>query len=478
VLSCRCLSTLAVLARTVVVALLVWTAPEPAEALVGWPGRASVGDARAAVSHVHRARVVCRETISGNQKTVFYCRTGYVCAPNGRCSAGPELRRQKERELAEQARERAASARQRAEQRLNEERRALGPERGGPRWNDPRVVPTPRYGRPRPPQSAPVRNTFVAVPRPAAQRLTRAQIAIGIQRQIIALAAAARTAQANDPNREVVLSMMRNVIREHKIPITVDELLEECTEPSTTQTGSTRSYPLRWRPQDIPDEIEARNLCDHARNDPSELQSCRAFQFGQVVMAVEPTLRAICSMQEAPQRQENLAALGACAERRFRNAWLVGNGSVSIATSGTIADGGKQCDAVQARRSSPLRDRLRKALAQAGMADEADSEPEPASAATTTPTPDPAPSARTLSDADEIFCAYIARRSVRGELRTGGGAPIPAYCRAAMDEAKSCTDQTCTMADVIAEHEKRNAPELPWGAADREEIDTLLKSIE
>jgi tetratricopeptide (TPR) repeat protein len=84
--------------------------------------------------------------------------------------------------------------------------------------------------------------------------------------------------------------------------------------------------------------------------------------------------------------------------------------------------------------------------------------------------------AATVHGADQGFCAFIARKAVRGELTPGGGAKIPDYCRSAMDDAKSCAEQKCSIADIIDREERDNSrPLFHWGADDYQAIEALQK---
>jgi hypothetical protein len=65
---------------------------------------------------------------------------------------------------------------------------------------------------------------------------------------------------------------------------------------------------------------------------------------------------------------------------------------------------------------------------------------------------------------------------VRGELTRDGGDQIPDYCRKAVDKAKSCAEQKCSMADIIDQQERNNAHQVPWGVKDYQAIDKLQSS--
>lgn len=88
------------------------------------------------------------------------------------------------------------------------------------------------------------------------------------------------------------------------------------------------------RVPDILPEIEKRGLCAQAKGD-DELAACRAYQFGQVVMNVEPELKALCKAQENDPQEKNLEALGECAENKFRNAWASREGKLEILSTKT-----------------------------------------------------------------------------------------------------------------------------------------------
>jgi len=109
----------------------------------------------------------------------------------------------------------------------------------------------------------------------------------------------------------------------------------------------------------------------------------------------------------------------------------------------------------------------------------AEPEPAPAEQAAATPTPAPAETTEPPRSDDDPFCAFIARRSLRGELTAGGGSAIPDYCRSAVDAAKSCAEQKCSMADVLDEQDRNNAQkQLPWGSDDYQAIAKLQRDVQ
>src|SRR5262249_25784372 len=153
-----------------------------------------------------------------------------------------------------------------------------------------------------------------------------------------------------------------------------------------------------------------------------------SFQFGQIVMKVEPELRALCKLQENDFQERDVAALGECAERKFRNAWALRDGVVLADTRGNFVTSGPRCPVIESIES--LRDMIKRLLAGAGVRDAAPdsavAEPTPAVEATPPPAaPPPVEAAAPPRSDDDPFCAFIARRAVRGELTPGGGSAIP-----------------------------------------------------
>jgi hypothetical protein len=103
----------------------------------------------------------------------------------------------------------------------------------------------------------------------------------------------------------------------------------------------------------------------------------------------------------------------------------------------------------------------------------------PADQTAAPPAPPRAEAARPPPSDDDPFCAFIARKAVRGELTAGGGSAIPDYCRSAVDAAKSCAEQKCSTADVIDEQDRNNAQKpLPWGSDDNEAISKLQRDVQ
>jgi len=121
-----------------------------------------------------------------------------------------------------------------------------------------------------------------------------------------------------------------------------------------------------------------------------------------------------------------------------------------------------------------IRKRIRKAIEDMkdyhdGEAPSAD-DPPPSPTEKTEAAPAPVLDPTNSTDDDDPFCAFIARKAVRGELTPGGGAAMPDYCRKAVDAAKTCEEQKCSMADIIERQERETGKVLPWGSEDYQAI--------
>jgi hypothetical protein len=410
----------------------------------------------------------------------YFCRDGFTCdVANNRCIPGPHLLKKLSaaREAARQAtlkhnRYLASSAQQ-------SNSKTLGYDMGSYYyiWNgDPREIPTPRYrgGGGIPSGGASRSTTSRSAPMNAQVR----QYTVRPQHrdQLLALLAAARSFAPNDLNRAGAVKLLRRFVHDNKVPVDVDALLD-CGKPDTAPPDQIKTVPLRWDEAGIQSEIQKRHLCDQVKND-DELKACKDYQFGQVVMSVEPEIKALCKAQENDPQEKDLDALGECAEAKFRNA-LATDGKIRISVNGPAVAGTKACPAIDAKNVESLRDRLRRALAAAHVYDSDDDTPDD------TPSPqtqqpaqaDQAPAAPPeANDDDDPYCDFIARKAVRGELKSGGGAQIPDYCRKAMDQAKSCEEQKCSMADIIdREEHDRSRPPFHWGADDYQAIEAHQK---
>jgi hypothetical protein len=197
-------------------------------------------------------------------------------------------------------------------------------------------------------------------------------------------------------------------------------------------------------------------------------------------LSKEPDLKAPCKAQDHDSEEKDLNALGECVEAKLRNAWEDGrDGKISIPLHATTVPVTEACPAIDVQDIESLRDRLKRRLAEANVGDSDDDTPDQPPPAPTQQSaqtePSPAAPADTGSD-DDPFCAFIARKAVRGELTPEGGARIPDYCRSAMDKAKSCAEQKCSMADIIGREERDNSrPLFHWGADDYQAIEALQK---
>jgi hypothetical protein len=412
----------------------------------------------------------------GRTTCTYFCQNGFICdLANKKCLPGPERLREAQKMLDEANRIKKDLNGEKAKERNAKEAQMFGNQRGEYyyKWDgNPKEIPTPRY-RPQynfgyvkgsPSQSTPVRRAFSSAPSRFA-----------VRSYLATLLTSARRLPAGDPSRASIIAAARALIASNNIPFDVDAFL--CQSAALPANSGLPAVSVEWKVADIEQEVLDRGLCKDAGDDKSQ---CVAQKFGLVVLDVEPEIRARCKAQEQDPQEQNIDALAACADRMLRNAW-----SQSPPPAAPSRASAEQCQPPAAsvpRRDSAddLRRRLRAALAAAGEGDEAPeadttipsaeaAAPESAQAAAP-PAADP--------DTDEAFCAYIARKSVRGELTPGDGVPIPEYCKKAFDTAKSCTEQSCSMADVIAEEERRQKSNaLPWGAADRESIAALQKPL-
>jgi hypothetical protein len=429
------------------------------------------------------ASVTCAVRQQGQTTITYFCEDGFTCdMPNKKCLPGPARLKAAQKILDEAAQNTYNFNRDQIAQRSATEARAFGYAKGQTYylWNgDPKEMPTPRY-RPRftlaPGTSASRQATIQRRQQQVSRNVGRTQ---PVATRIVVLLNAALQYQPRDPNRVNIVKTARKFVRDNKIPLDIDEFLA-CGDPTTVRSDSSKSYQLRWRVPDIIPEIEKRGLCDKAKDDEKK-EACQKEQFGLVIMSVEPDIRALCKLQENDFQETDMQALGECAERKFKNAWALRDGAVPAAQTENALDQGRNCQPLTSDKLDDLRKRLRVALNKAGV-------PEDDEIATTSPgvpSPEVPPQAEIQpadlehADIDEAFCAYIAYKSVRGELTPGGGAAIPAYCRTAVEDAKSCQEQKCSMADIVVEQEKRTKTNaLPWGSADQEAITALTRTVE
>lgn len=423
------------------------------------------------------ANVICAVVERGRTTCTYFCQNGFICdLANRKCLPGPERLKEAQKMLDEAKRMKKDINGEKAKERSAKEAQMFGNQRGEYYYiwdGNPKEIPTPRY-RPQynfgyvkgsPSQSTPVRRTYSSAP---SRFVVRSYLAT--------LLTSAQRLPAGDPSRASIIAAARALIASNNIPFDIDRFL--CQSAALPESQGRPALSVEWTVADVEQEVLDRGLCADAGDDKSR---CLAQNFGIVVLDVEPEIKARCKAQEQDPQEQNITALAVCADRMLRNAWSQSSASPTAASRAKA----EQCPpppVSSARRDNTddLRRRLRAALAARGERDEApeadttvpaDTQaPEPAQVAGAPPARDP--------DTDEAFCAYIARKSVRGELTPGGGTPIPEYCKKALDAAKACTEQSCSMADVIAEEERRQKSNaLPWGAADRESIAALQRPL-
>lgn len=424
--------------------------------------------------------VTCGVRRNGSYTCTYFCRDGFICdVPNMRCLPGPEIKR-KLSELQEKARKAAYVANKGTDQRQKQSNReAFGYNKGSTyyRWNgDPRIIPTPRNR-----QGGGFYESSASRMSTPSRPIRQVSVPAPVRRQLLSLIVGVRSLPAGDPKRAAAVQLLRKYVKQNRIPIDADELAD-CGLDAPAQSGQSRMFRLRWDIPGIEDEIEKRQLCATAASE-EEARTCKAYQFGQVVMDVEPELKALCKLQENDFKEEDPAALGECAERKFINALARRDGWVTTATNGLLSEKGRQCPAIQEDKVESLRDMLKRALAEKWAKEDADrnaepGDPPPGPPSTSPPeTPAEQPKSESAaSDPDEDpYCAFIARKSVRGELTPGGGTSIPDYCRQSIDKEKSCEQQKCGMADIIAEQERRNERRHPWGVEDYQGIAELQR---
>ena len=423
------------------------------------------------------ASVTCAVRRNGKFICTYFCQDGFVCdVANNRCNPGTEIKR-KLSDLIEKTRKSALAynhSRAASDTQTNNEITGNGYTSVVYYWNgDPKEIPSPHY--------ISGGNVSYRTGSSSARPLSPKKYVVRkpVRDKLLAYVSAARSFAPGDPNRAAAAKMLRQYVRDNKVPVDVDELLNCGAQPASKADDRAASFQLHWTVPDIESEIEKRGLCKQAQGDEA-LAACQAYQFGQVVMAVEPELKAICKLQENDFEEKDLEALGACAENKFRNALASRDGKVPLANSyAAAAAQANSCPAVAITPDSveSLRDRLRRALAAANAGDDDDTDAvtpspradTPASPQVATQDAQPAP-----ADDEDPFCAFIARRAVRGELTLGAGDKIPDYCHNAVDDAKTCEQQKCSMADVIDRQEHNNPAErMPWGVDDYQGIQKL-----
>lgn len=419
-----------------------------------------------------RANVICAVVERGRTTCTFFCQNGYTCdLANRKCLPGPEVLKKVHKMLDEASRLKRNLNGDKIKERTAKEAQMFGQQRGQYyyKWDgNPKEMPTPRY---RPQYNFAYTKGTPRVSTPVRRVSSNAPSRIVVRSYLETLLTSAQRLPVGDSSRANIITTARTLVASNKIPFDIDAFLCHSAELPASQGRSNTS--VAWKVADVEQEVIDRGLCAEAGD--KKIQ-CVAENFGLVVLEVEPEIRARCRAQEQDP-ELNIGAVAACADRMLRNAWS----QTTPARASTRASA-EQCPPPSASPSRPdsgadLRRRLKAALA--ALPDTVDvSEPE---TSVGTPAPEPAKTDAPPppdADMDEAFCSYIARRSVRGELTPGDGTPLPEYCKKAFETAKSCTDQSCSMADVIAEEERRQKSNaLAWGAADRESIAALQKPL-
>lgn len=435
------------------------------------------------------ASVTCAVRRHGQLVCTFFCQDGFICdVPNNRCLPGPQAQ-QKLSAVQEATRQQTlkynrylASAAEQSNSQL------LGYDMGSTYYiwdGDPLEIPTPRYrqgggifssGAGRPMTSGAPAPRQSAVPNDPVQ-----------QARILIAALLDPNLPSNLRNQYLSTLHLLNMRAPKKVPPLAAQDLQCIRTPP--QSGSDAQLPpLRlceggWDLSNMPKEgIALTGLCKGI-TDEDEYADCAKQNYGTAVLTAIPDMASYC--YEGPDY--SMDDVAECAKRKFKKAWddkiyhhippdpdkcavVPPPPPPTWTTPGTASCKTKELS---------LRERLCRDYPKiCGKPDDDDTPDQPQPAPTqqpaqTEPTPD-AP-ADTSSD-DDPFCAFIARKAVRGELTPGGGAQIPDYCRSAMDKAKSCAEQKCSMADIIDREEHDNSlPPFHWGADDYQRIEALQK---
>lgn len=417
------------------------------------------------------ANVICAVVERGRTTCTYFCQNGFICdLANRKCLPGPQRLKEAQKMLDEANRMKRDLNSEKIKERSAKEAQMFGNQRGQYyyKWDgNPKEIPTPRY---RPQYTFGYSKGSPNASRPARRASSSAPSRFVVRSYLATLLTSAQRLPAGDPSRASIIATARSLVASNNIAFDVDSFL--CHSAALPAGPGRPAVSVEWKVADIEQEVLDRGLCADAGDDKSK---CVAQNFGLVVLDVEPEIRARCKVQEQDPQEQNMGALAVCADRMLRNAWSQATPPAAAGRASAEQCPPPAAPSSRADSADDLRRRLRAALAASGDRDDAPEAP------TESPAPAPAQAAKTPAadpDTDEAFCAYIARKSVRGELTPGDSTPIPQYCKKSFDTAKSCTEQSCSMADVIAEEERRQKSNaLPWGAADRENIAALQKPL-
>jgi hypothetical protein len=195
--------------------------------------------------------VRCADTVNWS---ALFCQDDFVCdLPNNRCLQGPQAL-QKLSAAQEAARQQNlkynryfASAAQQSDSQL------LGYDMGSTYYiwdGDPREMPTPRYQ-----QGSGIPSSGASRPMISSAPARRYTIRPSAKNQLLALLAAARSFAPNDPNRAGAVKLLRNFVRDDKIPVDVDALLD-CDKPEAAAPGQFKIVQLQNQPSDIDNAID------------------------------------------------------------------------------------------------------------------------------------------------------------------------------------------------------------------------------
>ncbi len=451
------------------------------------------------------ASVTCAVRQHGQFVCTYFCKDGFTCdVVNNRCLPGPRL--QQQLSAAQQAAQQATLKNNRylASSAQQSNSQTLGYDMGGVYYlwdGDPREIPTPRYrqggggstscdlnlspvqGQPQIFQHQCGGNSNAPQAAPSRQAASNPDVELAS-----AAAVALQNLPADSPLRNKMLAAYQRASKRDpkNVPaLTAQDLQCLRTSPQSGSDAPLPPLPLckyGWDLSNMWKEgIALTGLCDGITDD-DEYADCADKNYGTAVLTAIPDMSSYC--YEGPDY--GLDDMAECAKRKFKKAWYdvifnhnPPNGCATVpppppptwTTPGTTS-----CKT----KGPSLRDRLRATLCtnHLGSCNPADDSDTPSPQTQQPAQADPAPAAPppAANHDDDPYCAFIARRAVRGEFTSGSGTAIPDYCRKALDQAKSCEEQKCSMADIIDREERdRSRPPFHWGADDYQAIEALQK---
>jgi hypothetical protein len=485
----------------------------PASAFQGpGPAQLRADKARTGNTLLHKIIVVCRVYNTGNVRHTEYCDDGYTCGPGDKCLPGPEILRQQEAKRQAQRQAAAQQGYKTSATRRSEESRlvsrttssttttttttatsvasaniqsgncALSGANGYActyyNWDgDPKEIPTPRYrsggGASQIGHAARAQN----IAKPMQQK----GVPVNIAGPLSDLIARWQELAANDPARPAIENQANQIIQNNKLPLNAADYFgkaKKCSLPNFQLQGMTTPLKLQWTPLDLPKRALDTQVCQPGDG----LQDCVDAHYGQLVMGVEPGIRALCQTQEVNTPADKFAAaVNTCAQRKFDGAWnSLANGGITSQSAADL-DPVNACSEEARQRYDKIAGLLKK-LVKHPPKDNDKGQPDP------DPKPDAKPDQKDdqiidvgdkleneQSQPDDVLCTYLARWSVRGKLVGGGIPELPNECKPAINVAKDCEKENCQMAKVIDnEDRKKDNATNQWGADDREAIQKIL----